>query len=111
MAPIITELRGVTVAQGAVMATKPARAPFRLMLISGFLNFIQEVIMARMAPAAAAMLVLTKIKAISLEAAVVEPGLNPNQPSQSIKTPKAARGRLCPGIALAVFGVFTYAGS
>ena len=34
------------------------------------------------------------IMAISVFAAVVEPGLNPNQPSQRMKTPRAARGRL-----------------
>ena len=53
-APIITALSGVTDAQGLVMATRPARAPFKLMLISGLPNLIQEVTIARTAPAAAA---------------------------------------------------------
>ena len=56
--------------------------------------------MARTEPAAAARLVLTKIMAMSLLAAVVEPGLNPNQPSQRINTPRAARGKLWPKIGL-----------
>ena len=56
--------------------------------------------MARIAPAAAAKLVLTKIRTISLEAAVVEPGLKPNHPNQRMNTPRAAKGRLCPGMAL-----------
>jgi len=61
---------------------------------SGFPNFTQAVNMAKTAPAAAARLVLTKIMAISVLAAVVEPGLKPNHPNQRIKTPKAARGML-----------------
>ena len=67
---------------------------------SGFPNFIHDVSMARTAPAAAARLVLTKIMAISLFAAVVEPGLKPNQPSQRMNTPRAASGMLCPRIGL-----------
>ncbi len=93
-APIMTALSGVTVAQGLVMATSPARAPFKLMPTSGLPNRIHEVIMARTAPDAAARLVLTNIIAISLLAAVVDPGLNPNQPSHKIKTPSAASGIL-----------------
>jgi len=93
-APIMIALKGVTVAQGLVMATRPARAPFRLMPASGFLNLIQAVTIARITPAAAARLVFTKIKAMSLLAAVVEPGLKPNQPSHRINTPRAASGRL-----------------
>ena len=95
-APIITELRGETEAQGLVMATNPAKAPLRLILISGFPNLIQDVIMARTAPVAAARFVFTKIMAISLLAAVVEPGLKPNHPSQSMKTPKAAKKSTAP---------------
>ena len=98
IAPIITELKGVTDAHGLVMATRPAKAPFKLMPASGFPNFIQAVTMAKIAPAAAARLVLTKIIAISLLAAVVEPGLKPNHPTQRMKTPKAAKGMLCPKI-------------
>ena len=99
-APMMTALSGVTEAQGAVMATSPAKAPFKLMPISGLPNLIQEVTMARTAPAAAARLVLTKIIAMSLLAAVVDPGLNPNHPSQRIKTPRATSGMLWPKIGL-----------
>ena len=85
---------GDTLAQPAVMPTRPARAPFKLMPTSGFPNLIHEINMAKIAPAAAARLVLTKIMAILLSAVVVEPGLKPNQPSQRINTPRAARGIL-----------------
>ncbi len=100
MAPMMMALPGVTLAHRLVMATSPARAPLRLMPISGLPNLIQEANMARMQPAAAARLVLTKIMAMSLLAAVVEPGLNPNQPSHRMKTPRAASGMLCPRMGL-----------
>ena len=70
----------------------------RLIPTSGFPNLNQEVPMASTAPAAAARFVLTKIMAMSVLAAVVEPGLKPNQPSQRMNTPRAARGMLCPRI-------------
>src|SRR3989339_1080208 len=92
--PIIIELVGVTLAHPAVIPTSPARAPFKLMPTSGLPNLNHDTIMATMDPAAAARFVLTKIMAVSLLAAVVEPGLNPNQPSQRIKTPMAAKGIL-----------------
>ena len=34
--------------------------------------------------------------------AMVEPGLNPNQPNQRMMVPSTAYGRLCPEIALAL---------
>ncbi len=98
--PMTMELVGLTLAQPAVMPTRPARAPFRLMPISGFLKITQEVSMPATQPAQAARLVLTKIMAISVLPAVVEPGLKPNQPSQRMNTPTAAMGRLWPGMAL-----------
>ena len=53
-----------------------------------------------MAAAEAARLVLTAILATSAgsEKPKVEPGLNPNQPSQRMNTPKATSPGLCPGI-------------
>ena len=80
-APMTTALKGVTLLQGAVMATSPARAPLRLMEMSGLPNLSQEVIMARTHPAAAARLVFTKIQEMSLMAAVVDPGVEP-EPAQ-----------------------------
>ena len=52
--PIIIALTGETTAQPAVMATSPARAPFKVMDASGFLYLIQTKNMAAVAPAAAA---------------------------------------------------------
>ena len=61
-APMMIALVGDTLAHPAVIPTRPARAPFKLMPTSGFPNLIQEVIIARTAPAAAARLVFTAIK-------------------------------------------------
>jgi hypothetical protein len=90
----------VTVAQGAVIATRPANTPFRVMPPSGFLKIAHAVMSAVMAPAAAARFVVTAIRAMSGVPAVVLPGLNPNQPNHRMKTPRAAIGMLWPGIAL-----------
>ena len=98
--PIIMELKAETFAQGEVIATKPANAPLKVMVASGFLNIIHAVNMAAIEPAAAAKLVLTAIEAVSAFAAVVLPGLNPNQPNHNINVPNAASVKLCPGIAL-----------
>jgi hypothetical protein len=51
---------------------------------------IHAVMRAPRVPAAAARFVLTAILAISVFAAVVLPGLNPNQPNQRINTPSVA---------------------
>ncbi len=82
----------VTNAQGAVTATRPARQPFRIMDKSGFFRSTQAVSVAPSAPVAAAMFVATRTWAMAAPfmAAIVEPGLNPNQPSQRINTPSAA---------------------
>ena len=81
------------------MDTNPARAPFIVIVASAFLNLIQEVIIARIAPAAADRFVVTAIVAKSAPpTAVVLPGLNPNQPSHRIKTPSVAIGMLWPCI-------------
>jgi len=49
---------------------------------------------------AAARLLLTKIMVMSLLATVVDPGLEPNQPNQRMKTSSASRGMLWPRIGL-----------
>ena len=51
-------------------------------------------------PAAAAKQVVTRVKEVNSGSAErTEPPLNPNHPNHRIKTPAAASGRLCPGIA------------
>ena len=53
-----------------------------------------------MPPAAAARLVVVSTREVRAGSAEsTEPPLNPNHPSQSIRTPAVARGMLCPGIA------------
>ena len=50
-------------------------------------------------PAAAAIRVFTATDMTYPSAASSEPGLNPNHPSQSMKTPMTVNTMLCPGIA------------
>src|SRR3970040_1371349 len=92
MTPMIRELGTLTKAQGAVIATRPAREPFNDIPKSGFPRRIQAVIMEERVAAAAAMLVVVATCAMEgPSAAMVEPGLNPNHPHQRTKTPRAAR--------------------
>ncbi len=100
MPPMYTEDIGVTVAHGEVIATRPASTPLSVIAPSGFLNIAHAVSSDAMAPAAAARFVFTAIRAMSGLPAVVLPGLNPNHPNHRMKTPRAAMGMLCPGIAI-----------
>ena len=60
-----------------------------------------EKIAAETPPAAAAIHVVTNVKDVNSRSAdKTDPPLNPNHPSQRIKTPAAESGKLCPGIAL-----------
>ena len=91
----------------AVIATKPANAPFRAMVRSAFPNIICEVIRAASSPPAAAAFVFTKTVATAFASSMFEtissdPPLNPNQPIQSTRVPRAAKGILAPGIAFEV---------
>ena len=89
----------LTKAHGAVIATKPANAPLRIMLRSGLPKSSQAVIDAEIAAAAPAVLVATAIRPIApASAAIVLPGLKPNQPNHNTKTPIVAEVMLCPGI-------------
>ena len=100
MTPMTIAAQTLTKAQGAVMATRPARAPLTVMLKSGFPCQIQAVSVAASRPAAQDMLVVTTIWEIeTASAAIVLPGLKPNQPSQRIKPPRKARAMLWPGMA------------
>ena len=93
---------GATNAHAAVIATSAPIAPFSIIERSGFLITIHEVTIAPNTPAAAARFVLSATYAKkptppkSTES--VEPGLNPNQPNQRIKTPSVVNAMLCPGI-------------
>ena len=102
-APIRVAETSEGVSGSAVMDTKPAKAPFKIMVKSGFLYRSCVKIRAATAPAAAAVLVLEKIRLISATLPDVsiyscDPPLKPNQPSQRINVPKVANARFEPGI-------------
>ena len=104
----------LTPSQGAVMATSPARQPLIIMLRSGLPNRSQAYKHEATVPAAAAMAVVVAMWAIApASAAIVLPGLKPNQPSQRIKPPSAAEGHVVSrdGHCLPVFVVLAQAWS
>ena len=61
MRPVKAAIAGLMMSQPAVIATSPARAPFRAKLVAGFLNRIHDTIMAPTAPPAADRFVVTAI--------------------------------------------------
>ena len=90
----------VTNAHGAVIATRPASTPLTDMLRSGLPSQIQFSAVADSSPMNAAVFVVMKMCAIAFAStAIVEPGLNPNQPSHSTKQPMTPDVKLCGGIA------------
>ncbi len=83
-----------------MIATSPAIAPLPAMPMSIAFVLMWAVTTAARTPAAAARLVITRISGKRPSSAFrVEPGLNPNQPSQRISTPSPNSGIECPGIA------------
>ena len=57
--PMMIAPTGETPSHGAVIATKPAKAPFNAIDASGFFMMIHETIIATIAPAAADRFVVT----------------------------------------------------
>src|SRR5688572_9131231 len=99
--PMITEEPTVTNAQGAVMATRPARQPFSVMPRSGLPIMIQHVAVAVSVANAAAVFVVMAISPMATASRpIVLPGLNPNQPNHRTKQPIVAAIMLWPGIGL-----------
>ena len=96
--PMMAADVGDTVSHPAVMATSPARAPFRDMDTSGFLYSIQVIAITVMVATAAARLVVTNILPADTMASpsidTVEAPLNPNQQIQRMNTPRAPTVRL-----------------
>ena len=89
--PISSETGTVTNAHGAVMATRPARHPLIDMPSDGLPSHIQLIAVADSSAMIPAVLVVMKMCEIALAStAIVEPGLNPNQPSHSTKQPMTA---------------------
>jgi len=90
IAPIPVASRGVGVKGSAVIATKPANAPFKVIDKSALPNQSCAVINAATTPPAADALVLTKTIATALasptsEILSSEPPLKPNQPNHKNK--------------------------
>ena len=82
------------------MATSAAIAPLPAMPMSIDFVFQRAVTSAPSTPAAAASCVTSRTSGKRPSSALsVEPGLNPNQPSHRISTPRPNSGMLCPGIA------------
>ena len=104
IAPITIAAQGSTTAQGAVMATNPPSAPFSVRPMSKCGERPLDRKAQHTAPAPAARVVFTATFAASAAnppvRPSVEPGLNPYQPNQRMKTPSAARLMLWPGIGL-----------
>ncbi len=91
----MSELPTLTKAQGAVIATRPARQPLRVMERSGLPRIHQATSVALKVAAAAAVLVVMAIRAMAFQsAAMVLPGLNPNQPNHRTKRADRRRGHV-----------------
>src|SRR6266545_3839032 len=77
------------------------KEPLRIIERSGLPKNFQAIMDAATAPPAAAVFVVTAIRPIAFQsAAMVLPGLNPNQPNQRTKVPIVAAVMLCPGIGM-----------
>ena len=92
--PIQIAAEGLTTAQGAVIATSPASAPFMVKNRSGLPNSVQEMKVVVMAADAAARFVLIAIREIASPSPTdsADPGLKPNHPNQRMNTPSEASG-------------------
>src|SRR5262245_63534991 len=93
MQPMAAAPAGVTKAQGAVIATRPASMPLTIIPGSGLpvRNIITNMAMTAPKAAAIAVLVATTANWTSV-AASVEAALNPNQPNSRMKQPSIAIG-------------------
>src|SRR3990172_12366223 len=97
--PMMAEDVTLTNAQGAVIATSPARAPLTVMLKSGLPSMIQAINVELIIAMQQARLVVIAMWAIARgSAAIVLPGLNPNHPNQRISPPRNTSAMLWPGI-------------
>ena len=96
--PMIAADTGDTVSHPAVIATRPARDPFRDMETSGFLYLTHVMSITATVATAAARFVVTKIlPALTIASPsmlTVDAPLNPNQQNQRMNTPKAPMVRL-----------------
>lgn len=95
-----TAAAGETTSQGAVIPTRPARIPFKVIETSGFLYHAHVKNIAAQAAAHAERFVVMNTfaanrygcesaAAVGSINASVDAGLNPNQPNQRMNTPRA----------------------
>ena len=88
MTPMITDDVGVTNAQGAVIATRPASIPLQAMVMSGLPNSLYQKSSAAAEPATAARFVFTAITEMRRSVAPsVDPGLKPIHPKSKTNVP------------------------
>ena len=102
-APIIAAPIGLTASHPAVIATNPAREPFKDIDTSGLPYFIHvNAIVTQVAIAAAKFVFTNTFPAramLSPSIETVEAPLKPNQQNHKIKHPNAPNVKECPGIA------------
>ena len=103
-APMMTAHQLSAMFGAAVMDTRPARAPLRLEASPKRPKIGRATITAAIRPAAPARLVLARTllmitASAGVDSASCEPALNPNQPSQRIKTPRVTTSTLDGGVA------------
>src|SRR6187401_884760 len=97
-APMTTAQTGATMLHDAVMPTKPAMTPLIVWPTLARFSKYDEKASAARPPAAAARLVLRRIRGTRSVSPIALPPLKPNQQNQRIKTPIVAIGRLCGAI-------------
>mmetsp|Transcript_15770 Transcript_15770/g.42385 ORF Transcript_15770/g.42385 Transcript_15770/m.42385 type:complete len:207 (+) Transcript_15770:696-1316(+) len=101
--PMGTADHGSTVAQPAVMDTRPARAPLSVCSRSRLCRMSLARARLVIAPAAAAIVVVAAARETTLPRPMMpsaEPGLKPYQPTQRMKVPSAWSVAECPGISM-----------
>ena len=103
-APMTIDQNAEPESGSAVIATRPANAPFSAIVKSALPNQARARISAATRPPQAAMLVFTNTCATAFASSTLEifssePPLKPNQPNQSTNMPSVAKGMLQPGIA------------
>src|SRR5215813_5493245 len=96
--PIIRDPIGPTKPEAGVIATSPATAPEEAPTILGFTVWAQAINVHVSAAMPVAVFVTTHADVAIPSASNSEPALNPNQPNQSIPTPRTMSGMLCGSI-------------
>src|SRR5690606_12601541 len=99
MPPMTKAAHASTAPHGAVIETRPANTPLPIMARSGLPALSEIVTVQNRPPAIDASKVFTPTVITYSSASSSEPGLNPNQPTQRMNTPRIANGMVWAGIA------------